>query len=224
MRESSLALDYGFIMFNPFSNFSTLRQNADFLEEGQLDVDAPILQRRLEIYQGSAITTHVRTKGLLNPENDPVVIDSFGYRFASSPMEGLWAILRELDNIPVHSDFLDLVKAFTRKVADDREPDHRAADLIATVSVFRKESARLWLSFFRSTLDLAEAGKAGWERRVRSDMHAVRARLGELWSAVFLSLDRWDRDELRPWGLDVSRSCLEAKVAHDSDGAPALAS
>ncbi len=207
LREAGVALDYGFIMFNPFSTFATLRDNADFLERAGLDVDGPILQRRLEIYQGSAITTHIRNKGLLNPENEFVVVDSFGYRFVDKRMADVWSVLRELDNVPVHSDFLDLVKAFSRKLKDSSTIEQRDAELIQHVDYFRHESTSLWLSFFRATLDTAEEGRRGFEAKIRTEMRDVERRLTDIWTSVAASLRSWSLEELTAWGLDVLWGC-----------------
>lgn len=66
-RENNIAIDIGFINFNPYSTFENLRKNADFLEE---TVYASVLYyfvERCQITEFSALYYKVKNDGLLLP-------------------------------------------------------------------------------------------------------------------------------------------------------------
>lgn len=65
MRNSGIAIDTGFINFNPYSTFAGLEKNIDFLEAHGIACNFWILLNKYQIYKGSRLYTKVKNDSLL---------------------------------------------------------------------------------------------------------------------------------------------------------------
>lgn len=95
LREHHVYVQFGFISFHPYTTFTTLRENYDFLYRAGVGHNLGKFLARLELYAGAEVVETLRADGLLLPTYDEDC-DEFGYSFRDDRIAGLSAALNRL--------------------------------------------------------------------------------------------------------------------------------
>jgi len=103
LQKSGIILQYGFIMFNPYSTFDKLYENIDFLQKTGLYVTLEDITNKLGMFNGTKIAEKLRIDGLLvNPMGD-LITNPYAYKFVDNR---IFYALRALEEIERTSEFI----------------------------------------------------------------------------------------------------------------------
>ncbi|MHA1649594.1 MAG: B12-binding domain-containing radical SAM protein [Candidatus Helarchaeota archaeon] len=98
LRSLAIPFQFGFIMYNPFSSFSTLRENLNFLEKTKLGIDYTAFLKGLDVYPGTKLYTQLAEKNLLNTYQDARVHAIYQF-FNKFDEKELFSLERKLVNL-----------------------------------------------------------------------------------------------------------------------------
>jgi len=90
LRQLGIGFDYGYILFQPESTFSSLRENLRFLEEICTDSLVPMTFLRLMPYFGTRVERELREAGRLRGQPG-----NYDYNFISPALDACWGAVSE---------------------------------------------------------------------------------------------------------------------------------
>lgn len=105
LRDYNVPFDYGFIMFNPYSDFDRLRENIRFLQKNQLPVMFETLSHGLHIHSGTPMLKKLHKDGLLKCDINRPIANRWDYSFVDKHVENAFNIMRSIEKIyPVNKE------------------------------------------------------------------------------------------------------------------------
>lgn len=220
LHELGINVEAGFIMFNPYTDFQSLRENIDFLEEVKLAFQPHNLYWRVFLTSGAKLHSLVIKDGLALKTGLPVLDsdDSPAYLFRDARVFAAYKALQILRDEPTPAPIdlqgswmLGLIRRYESLVGEDAESRRLASQLREYHVRHGMPNARL----FRRILDLAEAGKSEHEilaelaEPLRMQLNALRVGWADIISQCLVL-----RDGLRDSGvrdlMPIERpACLE---------------
>lgn len=162
LQKYNISFDFGFIMFNPYSDFSRLAQNIDFIESTNLFVNCDVMRRRLLLLPGTPILKLLQRDNLLLGDIDDPSIGKMDYRFADDRIERACQAIFDIfnqDPLKAEEHYVRLV-SFFNNVEDVLGAEHESTlELKEKIDNFKAASRKYSIDLFRKVLSCAENGE-----------------------------------------------------------------
>ncbi|MEW6606867.1 MAG: radical SAM protein [bacterium] len=162
LNRHKIFTSYGFINFHPYSTFSDLRDNANFLR-GKIGYNLRRYCTRLELYSGAAIKERLKKDGLLSNYNYKSG-NLYAYEYVN-PKVGTFAremgrILKDYQEVMDWEIFEIVIYTFIyrvrRKFGDDVRIKNDFEEFEDKIQLIKKEIDENNYEFFMKALELAE--------------------------------------------------------------------
>lgn len=93
LLKNDVPIDYGFIMFNPYSTFAKLRKNVEFIRTTGLYPFFNKLASGLYIHSGTPLVEKLKQDGLLETDSSNPISNRWAYRFVDERIaKAFWAL------------------------------------------------------------------------------------------------------------------------------------
>lgn len=110
MYSENVPFDYGFIMFNPYSTYKSLKQNIDFIKDNKLYPYMEKITSALFIQSGAPIVKKLNNDGLLKCEYNKPIINPWAFKYVDPKIELIVGVMKQVNKeYPIRKD--DIVKA-----------------------------------------------------------------------------------------------------------------
>lgn len=174
-RDKGVYVAFGFIMFNPYSDWSEIEQSAEFLFRN-LGYNLRRFSTRLELYPGTEILTKMQNDGLLLPEYWET-LNPFAYTYVDSRVEEFGRNLNNLygelyakkgkihkepgvfefetKDITIHTYFSRLL----RKYVENEEVSEILKEHISLIDEVKASLRNFNANLFYDIMDKSKAGK-----------------------------------------------------------------
>lgn len=165
LNRYKIFTSYGFINFHPYSTFSDLKDNANFLK-GRIGYNLRRYCTRLEVYSGAAIKERLRNDGLLSKNYDYKSGDLYAYEYVN-PKVGTFAkemgrILKDYREVMDFEIFEIVIYTFIyrvkRKFGEDVRIKKDFEEFENKIQLIKREIDENNYEFFMKGLELAEFG------------------------------------------------------------------
>lgn len=145
LQKLGIGIEYGFIMFNPYSTLRNISENLDFINRMKMSYYY-VVTSRLDVYKGTPIFEKLLKEGRILEENF-----TFDYKYEDERVSVLWmamnrtlTLIKEVERGLLELKFFEEIDAFfgNKKVLSDqiKDIDQKMRSAIA-------ESTKLFLSF-----------------------------------------------------------------------------
>lgn len=113
LKEAHVSLEYGFIMFNPYTTYEDCYKNIKYFRKTCLGHNIKCILTKLEVYPGVGIERKLREDGLLG-ENYTYLNSMYNYKYVDERIKVIADALCELPERFSCIDELDIVNARIR--------------------------------------------------------------------------------------------------------------
>lgn len=165
LNRHKIFTSYGFINFHPYSTFSDLRDNANFLR-GRIGYNLRRYCTRLELYSGAAIKEELKKDGLLSKNYDYKSGDLYEYEYVNPKVstfaKEMGRILKDYQEVMDWEIFEIVIYTFIyrvrRKFGDDVRIQKNFEGFENKIQLIKREIDENNYEFFMKALELAESG------------------------------------------------------------------
>ena len=158
LRKENVSHMIGFINFNPYSSYETLKQNAAFLKDTGLGHNIRLYAMRVEVYPQSPLRNLLIRDGLMSETSD-YRTSVYDYKFVNKAAENLVMSLahKNVDHIQYGIDHM--IKLYENRILDSYPDLYEEFDFIfSDVRKIREEKNELFFRMFMTCLDSAFNG------------------------------------------------------------------
>lgn len=117
LNRYCIPIDYGFIMFNPYTDFSRIYENLDFIKNSGLYLYMEKAASGLHITSKSLITKKLANDGLLLCSPDLPITDRWAYDFKDKRIKHAFMTMREI--LRIHPVSMERIQVFRSILAED---------------------------------------------------------------------------------------------------------
>ena len=161
LQKNNISFDFGFIMFNPYSDFKRLRKNINFIKNNDLFVNFDVLRRRLLLLPGTSILKKLSNDNLLLTDINEPAIGKTAYRFMDDRVKNVFdATFKIYERYPLKAEehYVRLFSFYNNVKAVLGEEDYNTIALKNAIAAFKETSRRESIFLFTAILDYAEQG------------------------------------------------------------------
>ena len=184
MTQNRIGLDYGIIMFNPYSTFETLRENGRFLRSTGVTVKSHIISHQYVAYSGAPLVDMLREDGLLKT-NDAYFADRYPYHFSDDRIHKALQVLRCITDWPVERGGIERIRSSSRKLEiSSRKEKHSVKSWLDMVRLYETGSTNLFLDIFDFVLYKCEKRKAISFELLQKEFSNRISDISKLWMSI----------------------------------------